>query len=154
MAKLNVNTNNDAIEDIVQVLKASNRAADLVQHILTFSRKSDHHLEPLALHLIIKEALKMMRASLPTTIEIQETIDSKCGEIKADATNIHPIIVNPCTNNLHAIENEKGVLSVSLYQKEITGEAEIAARPFIVIEINDTGQNCQRGAGLKIDRWL
>jgi PAS domain S-box-containing protein len=149
IAKLHIRTDKNATEDIDQVLKASKRATELVQHILTFSRKSDHRLEPLAPHLIIKEALKMLRASLPTTIKIQEDIDTKCGKVLADSTNIHQIIVNLCTNSLHAMENEKGVLSVSLYRKEIgdeeiEGEHGVSSGPFIVLQVSDTGHGMDK----------
>jgi PAS domain S-box-containing protein len=69
MAKLVLPADSKATKDINQVLKASERAADLVKQILTFSRKSPHHLQPFSPHLIIREALKMLRASLPTTIK-------------------------------------------------------------------------------------
>jgi PAS domain S-box-containing protein len=144
IAKLSIPADSDATKDIDQVIKSSRRAADLVQQILSFSRKSDRRLEPINPHLIIKEALKMLRSSLPTTINMVEDIDNECEKILADPTNIHQIIVNLCTNSLHAMENEKGVLSVSLYRKEINdeeiiGEAEVTAGPFIVLEISDTG---------------
>jgi signal transduction histidine kinase/CheY-like chemotaxis protein len=149
MAKDDIPADSNAIKDIDQVIKASTRAADLVQHILTFSRMSGHSLEPLEPHLIIKEALKMLRASLPTTIKIQEDIDVNCGKVMADSTNIHQIIVNLCTNSLHAMEKEKGVLSVSLYRKEISdeeiaGEPEVSSGPFMVLEISDTGHGMEQ----------
>lgn len=142
--KESIPADSSAREDIEKVLKASKRAADLVKQILTFGRKSDQKMEPLSLHLICKEALKMMRASLPTTIEIQENIDNDCGKVMADATNIHQIIVNLCTNALHSMEDEKGVLSVSLFRKEIsdadlTGAPNVSAGPFIVLKVSDTG---------------
>ena len=144
IAKLNIPVDSNAIKDIDQVINASKRAANLVQQILTFSRKSDHSLKPLAPHLIIKEALKMLRASLPTTIKIQENIDSKCGKVMADSTNIHQIIVNLCTNALHAMENETGTLSVSLCREEILAkdikESDVSPGSFIVLSISDTGQ--------------
>ncbi len=145
LAKQELPEGSRAGDDIDQVIKSSKRAADLVQHILTFSRKSDQHLEPVLPHLIIKEALKMLRSSLPTTINIVEDLDAECGEIMADPTSIHQIVVNLCTNSLHAMEKEKGVLSVSLQRKEIsaeeiTGEPDVSPGPFVVLEVKDTGQ--------------
>jgi len=149
IAKLNIPSDSNAIKDIDQVLKASQRAADLVQQILTFSRKSNHRLEPIAPNLIIKEALKMMRSSLPATINILENIDNECGKIMADPTNIHQILVNLCTNSLHAIEDEKGVISVNLQRKkiraeEINEESGVSPGPFIVLEVSDTGQGIEQ----------
>ena len=144
MAKLDLPADSRAIKDINEVLKSGERAAELVKQILAFSRKSGHHQEPLSPHLIIKEALKMLRASLPATIKMQVDIDNECGKIIADPTNIHQIIVNLCTNSLHAMEDEKGILSISLHRKEISAEEinredEVSAGPFIVLEISDTG---------------
>lgn len=155
MARLRLPPDNPAAEDITQVLQASRRAADLVQHILTFSRQSDHCLEPLAPQLLIKEALKMLRASLPSTIEIKEKVDSKCGKIMADPTNIHQIIVNLCTNALHAMEKEKGVLTVKLYRTTITAneipkEAEVSPGSFIVLEVSDTGHGMDQATAEQI----
>lgn len=144
IAKLHLPDGSIAENDIDQILKAGKRATDLVKQILTFSRKSDTHHVPLAPHLIIKEALKMLHSSLPTSIDLQEDIDDKCGLIMADPTNIHQIVVNLCTNALHALEAEKGMIHVSLHRKEISaeqiaGEPGVSPGPFIVLEVRDTG---------------
>jgi len=119
-----------------------------VQQILTFSRKSQHRLEPLEPYLIIKEALKMLRASLPTSIHILEEIDTRCGKVLADPTNIHQIVINLCTNSLHAMENEEGTLSVRLDRKEIEAptlkERAVASGEFIVLSVSDTGHGMDR----------
>ncbi len=144
LAKESIPTENPAQKDIDLVLKSSLRAADLVQQILTFSRKSDQHIEPLSPHLIVKEALKMLRPSLPTTIKIVENIDNDCGKITANPTNIHQIIVNLCANSLHAMAEEKGTISVSLERKEMSFQeipqgSTASPGPFIVLKVTDTG---------------
>ncbi len=144
LAKVHLPQDSKAHSDIDQIFKSSRRAADLVRHILTFSRKSAHYLEPLFPHLIVKEALKMLRASLPSTIHIQEDIDTNCGNIMADPTNIQQIVINLCTNALHSMEKEKGTLSIRLYRKTLNKkqiEAELDESPglFVVLEIKDTG---------------
>ena len=133
-----------AVESIQEVLKASRRAADLVKQILAFSRKSDLHITPLLPQVIVKDALKMLRSSLPTSIEIRENIHENCGKIMADPTTIHQIVVNLCTNALHAMEHEKGILTVSLqpeyiHAREIHGENNMLSGSFVVIKISDTG---------------
>jgi PAS domain S-box-containing protein len=150
LAKDHIPQDSEAQSDIDQIFKSSQRAADLVQHILMFSRKSDHSLEPLFPHLIVKEALKMLRASLPSTIHIQEDIDKNCGTIMADPTNIHQIIINLCTNALHSMENEKGTLSIRLYRKTLNKNqiaAELGESPgmFVALEIKDTGHGMDQG---------
>jgi len=133
-----------ARQDIEQVISSGQRAAELVKQILTFSRKADQKRHPFQPHLIIKEALKMLRSTLPTTIAIEEHIDPKCGSILANPTNIHQIVMNLCTNAYHAMENEKGTLTVSLsrteLRKEDIAESDVSPGPFIELSIQDTGQ--------------
>ncbi|WP_022669040.1 response regulator [Desulfospira joergensenii] len=144
LAKDKIFSGQNINNEIDQILKSSARAAELVRHILTFSRKSNHSLEPCSPHIIVKEALQMLRASIPTTIQIKEEIDGDSGEIMGDPVNIHQIVVNLCTNSLHAMENEKGRLIIRLFRKEIS-EKEAEAYPggipgiFIVLEVSDTG---------------
>ena len=144
LAKVHIPQDSKAHIDIDQIFESSRRAADLVRQILTFSRKSNHSLEPLSPHLIVKEALKMLRASLPSTIHIQEEIDKNCGNIMADPTNIHQIVINLCTNALHSMENEKGTLSIRLYRETLNKQQiapELGESPglFVTLEIKDTG---------------
>ena len=131
-------------QDIAEVLVSGKRAADLVKQILTFSRKTDSEKEPLRPHLVVREALKMLRATLPTTIYIEESIDPDCGIILAAPTSIHQITINLCTNALHAMAEAKGTLKISLYRQElgtteIPREQEVAAGPFVVLAVSDSG---------------
>ena len=130
-------------KDILEVIGASNRAAELVKQILTFSRQKDSKKQPLRPHLIVKEALKMLRSTLPTTITIQQYIDPDCGLILADPTNIHQITVNLCTNALHAMTDGKGTLNVELHHQELTaaalGGGIVTPGPFVVLTVSDSG---------------
>jgi len=141
-------------QDIVEVINAGKRAADLVRQILTFSRKTESKSLPLRPHLLVKEALKLLHATLPTTISIEEDVDPDCGTILADPTNIHQVVVNLCTNALHAMSDEKGTLSVSLQRCEVretdlNGEKNVSPGPFIVLSVSDTGSGMEQGT---IDR--
>jgi PAS domain S-box-containing protein len=131
-------------KDIDQIVNASHRAKDLVKQILTFSRqiKVEHiSLQPA---LIVKEVLKMLRSSLPSTIAIQQDIDQEAGLLLADPTQIHQIMVNLCTNAFHAMEETGGILSISLKTRELTRE-DLASEPevhpgwFLQLSIGDTG---------------
>ncbi len=148
LALLDIPDDNHAIKDINQVLQSSKRAADLVQQILTFSRKADHQLHSLMPHLIVKEALKLLRSSLPTTLSLEEKIAPDCGSILADPTNIHQIVMNLCTNAFHAMENEKGTLAVSLYRKDIPAEqiheSDVSPGTYVVLSVSDTGQGMDK----------
>ena len=146
LAKMKIAQPKKAMADIDEVLKAGRRATDLVKQILNISRKKEEQDTPIEPHLIVKEALTMLRSTLPSTIKIHSNIDSNCGYLLADPTNLHQIVVNLCTNALHAMEDEKGVLEVSLQPKyfgakEIEGESTtVSPGSFAVLEISDTGK--------------
>jgi PAS domain S-box-containing protein len=97
-----------------QVLKAARRATDLVSQILTFSRRSAHARQPILLGPIVDEALKLLRGTLPTTIEIRKALDDNMPPILADTAHMHQIIMNLCTNASHAMREKGGVLTVGL----------------------------------------
>ena len=127
-----------------EVLKAGNRAKELVRQILTFSRKETEILEPLLPVPIIKEGLKLLRASLPTTIEIHEEIAPDCGMINGNPTNIHQILVNLCTNAFHAMIEESGLLTVKLTrveleEQDVLHETGISSGFFVELLVSDTG---------------
>ncbi|MBN1382997.1 MAG: PAS domain S-box protein [Deltaproteobacteria bacterium] len=97
-----------------QVLKAGNRAKDLVKQILEFSRQTKRERKPVATASIIKETLKLLRASLPSNIQIDTEISPASGVVMADPVQIHQIIMNLCTNAAHAMRNDNGRLDVSI----------------------------------------
>ena len=101
-------------KNLEEVLKATTRATELVQQILTFSRQSGQERNPLKVQYLIKEALKLLRATIPTSIEIISRIDKDCGAIMGDPTQIHQVVMNLCTNAYHAMEDTGGILEVSL----------------------------------------
>jgi len=133
------------VDDLDQVIASGKRAADLVRQILSFSRKSPQQVvAAITPHIIVKEALKMLRASLPATIEINDDIDSHSGTIMADPTTLHQIVVNLCTNAFHAMENEKGILTIRLLPKTLTTgdvqlESGVTPGPFVELMVRDTG---------------
>ncbi len=136
--------NDDASRQIAEVIKAGYRATDLVRQILTFSRKGSGTEDFFTPGIMVKESLKLLRASLPSTIEIHEEISNNCGMIHADPTKFQQIIINICTNGVHAMENEKGILTVKLANKELTAKDLLPYRDlrpgqFIEIIISDTG---------------
>jgi PAS domain S-box-containing protein len=111
-----------AHESIKEVIKAGDRAKDLVKQILTFSRQMETERRPVKAHLIIKEALKLLRSSIPSTITITESIDPSSGTVFADPTQIHQVIMNLCTNAYHAMLPDGGNLTVSLKQVYLDSE--------------------------------
>ncbi|MCF6187805.1 MAG: PAS domain-containing protein, partial [Desulfobulbaceae bacterium] len=131
-------------KDITQVISSSKRATDLVRQILTFSRKTEGKRLPFRPHLLVKEALEMLRATLPATINLEEDVDSDCGFVLADPTSIHQIVVNLCTNARQAMSNDKGTLRVSLRDQQVRTEdippGEMSTPgDFVVLSVSDTG---------------
>ena len=135
--------------NIQAVIKAGNRAGDLVKHILAFYQHDDRKLQPLKVQLIIKEALKLQCSSIPGTIEIKQNIDPDCKPVLADPTQIHQIIMNLCTNACHAMRETGGILGVSLEPFELTAEESghrLNLQPghYLELEISDTGCGISR----------
>ncbi len=102
----------NARNNMTQVLQAGNRARDLVKQILAFSRKSNTDHKLIDLVPITKEVLRLVRASLPSTIEINACIAADVGLIMADPTQIHQVLMNLCTNAAHAMDDGGGCLNV------------------------------------------
>ncbi|MCK5228875.1 MAG: response regulator, partial [Desulfobulbaceae bacterium] len=130
--------------DLDKVLSAGHRAKDLVAQILAFSRqtKSEQiHLHP---QPILKEAIKLIRSSIPTTISVEQNIEDGCGAIKADPTQLHQIIMNLCTNSYQAMEEHGGILSITLDRTELTtddlrDEPSLIPGSYVQLTIADTG---------------
>lgn len=97
-----------------QVLTAADRARALVQQILTLSRKTTPEKKPISLGPIVKEVVKFMRASLPTTIEIRSAADDTTNTIMADPTQMHQVLMNLCANAGHSMRETGGVLEIGL----------------------------------------
>ncbi len=101
---------------------ASERATKLVQQILVFSRQGKSEKRPADISVVIKEALKLLRASIPSTIEMHQNVKSNLGTVEADLTQIHRIVMNLCTNAFHAMEKNGGQLDVDLISVKISEE--------------------------------
>jgi len=114
-----------ARQNLEEILKATNRAKELVQQILTFSRQNGQERKPLKVQSLIKEAVKLLRATIPSSIEIECNVDEFCGLIKGDPTQIHQIIMNLCTNAYHAMQETGGKLEVSLKEIDISYEQSV-----------------------------
>ena len=144
LAKERIKDAHQSTQEIDEVIKGGCRARDLVKYILTFARQGQQIITALLPAPIIKESLKLLRASIPTTIEIRQEIDDQCGIILADPSRLHQVMMNLCTNALHAMENEKGTLYVSLRKKHLTNE-ELEGQPgiapgfFVELTVSDTG---------------
>ena len=99
---------------LAQVRRATDRAAELVRQILTFSRQTPQERKPTQLAIVVHEALKLLRSSIPKTVELSERLDERSPVVLADATQIHQVIMNLCTNAAHAMRERAGRLTVTL----------------------------------------
>ncbi|MFH1152484.1 MAG: ATP-binding protein, partial [Pseudomonadota bacterium] len=97
-----------------QIVVAGQRAAGLVKQILSFSRQNAPERTPSDISIIVKEAVKLLRASIPSTIEMRQNIKSNVGTVCADQTQVHQIVMNLCTNAFHALKKDGGWISVQL----------------------------------------
>jgi PAS domain S-box-containing protein len=146
MAKGRLGVDDPARTDIDQVLLAGDRAVDLVKQILTFSRQdTQEQFKPLCIQYLIKEVLKLLRSSLPVTIELHHSIQNDCHPILADSSQIHQVLMNLCTNAKQAIGGRYGRITVKLSEIQIAADDSrvvsllIGPGHYVDLEVTDTG---------------
>ena len=144
MARNDSPSGSTVVKDLDKVLEAGNRAKGLVKQILAFSYQGATEHIPIQPSSILKEAVEMLRPSLPTTIEINQNIDSKTGLILADPTQINQIVMNLCTNAFHAMEVTGGILDISLKEtclstEDLVHEPDTESGNFIQLSVCDSG---------------
>lgn len=131
-----------------EIYSSALRAKDLVQQILTFARQEKSDLKLIKMQPIIKEALKLVRSTIPATIEIKQNINPECGIVKADPTQIHQIIMNLSTNAYHAMEEDGGVMKVILKEVKIQGSdktrADMIPGTYACLTVADTGRGMKK----------
>jgi PAS domain S-box-containing protein len=125
------------------IFKGAMRAKELVSQILAFSRHESNEVKLMRMQPVIKEALQLIRSTIPTSIEITSSIDHDCGPIKADPTQIHQVVMNLATNAYHAMEDTGGELKVSLKEIKL-GEQDVMRPdmepgPYACLTVADTG---------------
>jgi PAS domain S-box-containing protein len=144
LALLKLPEDSDIHDNLSNVKKAADRATDLVRQILAFSRQAEHEKVPLQISSVVKEALQLLRASLPAMIDINQSIDNRPIFIMADPTQIHQIVMNLCTNAMHAMQDDGGTLSVrlnpvTLTSDDIRPERRLSPGDYLKLTIADTG---------------
>lgn len=137
-----------AYSNLSNVIKAADRARDLVQQILTFSRQTEQKRVPMNPQPIITETIKLLRSSIPKSIEINTSIDKNCGNVLSDPSQIHQIIMNLCTNAFHAMEKTGGRIDISLSNAILTPEAvrndpNMKVGDFVKLMVRDTGHGIE-----------
>ena len=126
------------------IMRAGNRAKELVQQILTFSRQAEKEHKPVSLRLIAKETLKLLRASLPATIEIKQNVISDA-LVMGDSTQLHQLLMNLCVNAGHAMREKGGMLEVALIDVHLDEDfksqfPELKPGHYLNLTVGDTGE--------------
>jgi CheY-like chemotaxis protein len=131
--------------ELNQALIAASRAKDLVKQILAFSRQTDEERVPVKVGAVVKEAVKFLRATIPSTIEMNIRIPEAPGAVLANSVELHQIVMNLCTNAVHAIGERGGLLEVDVQNVEIDPAPkndliELDPGSFVRVSVKDTGQ--------------
>ncbi len=135
---------NPAHFSLQQIKNASFRAADIVSQLLRLSRKTDQELKPIGLMTVIKDALKFLRSTIPTTIEIRKNIPATDEIILADPIQINQIIMNLCINASQEMEETGGILEITVENATLNDEAassypDLSKGDYVKVTVSDTG---------------
>ncbi len=155
LAMDDISEGNRSRKNLEEVKIASLRARDVVSQLLTFSRKTIQTKRAIEIKPIIKESIKLLRSSIPSSIDIQLDLSVTSSLIVGDHTQIHQIIINLCTNAAHAMEEEGGILGIGLSLLDIDGVAvsqykKIIPGKYIQLSISDTGHGIDEKTKTKI----
>ncbi|HCY83664.1 MAG TPA: hypothetical protein DHV36_00850 [Desulfobacteraceae bacterium] len=142
-------------ECLAEIKKAGLRAGDIVRQLLNYTRKTEQEKQVLEIRSLVKNTYKLLRSSIPSTIEIHMDLPEGIRPILADATQIHQVLINLCTNASHAMEAAGGVLTVALSEIEldeltVTQFQEISAGRYIQLSVSDTGHGIPDAARARI----
>ncbi|HWP05619.1 MAG TPA: ATP-binding protein, partial [Polyangiaceae bacterium] len=145
LSKLDNPADSALSENLDQILSASGRAAVLVRQILSFSRQQKEERTSLQLAPIVTEALSLLRATLPTTLALEHALDRPASDVLANATQVHQIVMNLCTNAAHAMQGKQGKIRVALEPVTFDEGAplphvELSAGDYVALTVSDTGQ--------------
>ncbi|MEW6260737.1 MAG: PAS domain S-box protein [Thermodesulfobacteriota bacterium] len=131
-------------QNLEKIYDATRRAADLVQQILTFSRRAEMKKTPVILQPIVKEVFKLTRSSIPANIDMQLDVYPKTLRVMADATQLHQVLMNLITNAYHAVEKNGGSIHVELMEARLEKDRSIGGPSlppgrYALIRVSDTG---------------
>jgi len=144
LASLDAPPSGELRESIDEILKACSRARELVRRILLFSRQQQSSREVIPMEPVVEEALQLMRATLPRSVEIRTRVAPHLPLVRADATQMHQVLMNLCTNAAYAMRDGGGVLSVELGAMDVGTEAvglsaEVEPGRYLRLSVTDMG---------------
>jgi CheY-like chemotaxis protein len=143
LALEDVPARNPAHSYLKEIRRASSRAKDVVHQLLSFARKRELERKPIKLIPVIEDTIKLLRATIPMSVEIRQNIKSTFDNVLADSTQIHQILINLCTNADHAMP-DGGTIEISLENVELDKEAvsqypELNPGRYVNLRVSDTG---------------
>lgn len=144
LVKMDITPEHPSYEFMEQILLAGNRAKDLVQQILTFSKRTETSRLVINLRPIVKECVKLLRATIPPMVEINSDINPQTPPVLGDPTQMHQIIMNLCTNAWHALPERNGRIHLKLDAVEVddlmvSSHPEFSAGPYVRLSVCDNG---------------
>ncbi|MCP4118102.1 MAG: GAF domain-containing protein [Desulfobacteraceae bacterium] len=144
LAKMGNEDDTELQDNLDQILAAGIRARDLVKHILTFSRQSDIQKSPMILAPLVKGCLQSVRATLPKDIDLIQRLEKTEATVMANASQLHQIIMNLCSNAVHAMKNSGGTIEIGLEAVAIEDPAIARAKGIVLgtyleLSVADTG---------------
>ena len=147
--------NAELLDYLDEIGRAGSRAADLVRQILAFSRTDNQALVPLQLRHIIAEAVQLLRAAIPSTIEFQVNLSSNMPAVLGNATQLHQVVMNLGTNASHAMGDHPGQLGFSLEACMVDESLarlllDISPGPFVRLSVSDTGCGIDAATQLRV----
>uniref|UniRef100_C6E018 histidine kinase n=1 Tax=Geobacter sp. (strain M21) TaxID=443144 RepID=C6E018_GEOSM len=136
--------------EMEQVFVSAQRAADLVRQILSFSRRNDQERQPVHVSGIIEDTCKLLRSSLPATVEFvtEFFVSEDDDKVLADPIQLHQVLMNLCTNAAHAMQPDGGTLTITLTAAEagspgLTSLPVLTSRDYIRVAVSDTGRGIE-----------
>jgi PAS domain S-box-containing protein len=144
LARLTAGDNEGLKDYLDAALSGGMRAADLIRQIMAFSRQEDAQRKPIYLHYVVREALRLLRPTIPSTIEVITEFDKDAPAVLADPTQVHQIVMNLATNAWHAMKGKSGRLQITVDRTLISGDVHSSdgrtpPGPFCRISVRDTG---------------
>jgi len=144
MARLDLGPTHPALLSIKEIQRASQRAKELVQRILSFSRPQEQRLQSIQLQAPIEEAVRLLRSTIPAGVVLNLDCVPKLPAVRADASQIHQVVLNLVTNAWHAIGNANGRIDIRLAQSRVDStlsqsHPELQPGPYVRLSVSDTG---------------
>jgi CheY-like chemotaxis protein len=150
-SEMTLNKTTDAVvrRRIEQVLKAGIRGRELVRQILTFARETEQERKPVRLSMVIKDILRLLTASFSSPIEIRYNMVSESGPVLADATQIHQVLMNLCTNACQSMQGAGGTIEIRLCDYTVRPGShpphpDMQPGPYMALAVRDTGAGMER----------